>query len=361
MTDAAATKKKPVKPVLIALAVVYLIFWVFCFLAYGRGYDPRVASGETYKKIQKEKVIELGIRLPGVEWWPNLSILEQRRAEALAAGHNNAHAVREFRREIENWVLELGDEELHEVGVAAKKAVETPTSEEFLRYRTRFAKFDANSDGQLSAREASSVLEQAFEEGGPQSIAIDEAVRTSLLDISAWTERRIAEANYAKTMTWFNVGMVVFIIWYFGWGALLGFLANRSKEIEREINEAQSARESNQSEFLEIRRKLENFDKEKAKIDADAEAMGGKEEARVAAETELVRSRLQKAEEEQLQLEYLRAKQELRTLIIHRSIEEAESAIAAHVTTEDRHRHIENFIDELDVYRPYFEQAEAKS
>lgn len=298
-------KAKPVKAVLIAMAVVYLIAWLVCFLSWGRGYPESVASTDKYKHVLSADIIKANAVPPAGMDWGFL-------ADLYARIDGDHKMERRFHREYETWLVELSSAELIELREKAK----------------------AEATGLPAA-----------------------APRAVTLGLFAdWAERRVAEAAYSGYVTWLNVFVLIFLFGYFGWGPLTKYLEGRGKRIERDLDAAQSDREQAQAVFLEIRKKLETFDKTRQASLADAQETADAEAKRIGAECDLSLKRLDAAEEEFSALELLRAKQQFSDSIIQRASTGAKKVLAENVTEEDQERLVQTFLQEFEAFAGHFEE-----
>ncbi len=298
-------KAKPVKAVLIAMTVVYLIIWLICFLSWGRGYPESVATTDTYKSVLANDIVKDDTPPPaGVDW----GFLAEFRVRA----GSDEKMIRRFQREYETWLVELSSAELVELSEKAK----------------------AEATG-LPA-------------------AAPRAVKLGLF--ADWAKRRVAEAAYAGYVTWLNVAVLVFLFTYFGWGPMKGYLEERGKRIERDLDAAQGDREQAQGAFLEIRKKLENFDRTKQETLADAKRTADAEEQRIALETELAQKRLDAAEEEFTEIEHLRARQNFGDRIVIGACAGAKTVLAENVTKDDQERLVNKFLTEFEAFSAHFQE-----
>lgn len=286
-----------------AIAGVYIFLWLICFLVWGRGFPARVASMELNRDVFSETLLVSALTPPnGVEWPEHMNGLYKNR---------NVSELEErlFQWEYENWLLGLGDPELKDL-----------------------------------SQKAQAMVEQKHPRAGAYEA------------FGAWAIRRSMEQSYSSWVTWLNVLTVIFIIRYFAWGPLTGFLKGRADHTRSEMAHAAETHDKAQKDYLAMRKKVEAFETEKAKILADADAAGKREAERIADEARAVIDRIGESGKQFESLEYRRAKDEFRAQIVSRAAAEAEALLAKSITPEDQYRLIEKTIRELDQYAAKFEE-----
>ncbi len=294
------------------MVVVYLIAWSIFFLMWGRGYPEVVDTTPEFKAVLSKTLLEDKFLPPkGLEKPPFLLALRQRAID------DPLHYERSFEREYETWLVELSKEELDDLS-------------------------------ELCDAERSALAE-------------DNARGQALAAVSGWAQRRIMEMRYSSILTWMNVLVAVFLIWYFGWGPLLRFLDSRAERIKHDLDASQKEREEAQAVFRDIRKKLEDFDTEKSRILSDANETATAESERIAKETAEAKARIDETEKEYADLELLRAKQNFQALVVGRASEEAHGLLEGNVKKKDQEALVEAFIAEFDAFGPHFAALEKEA
>lgn len=142
----------------------------------------------------------------------------------------------------------------------------------------------------------------------------------------------------------FNISILFLVIYKFGRAPLLGFLAQRSRDIRAQIEAGGDRLKSAETEMAEIRQRLADFDAESQRIiqaqveQAELESQRAAERAQQAAE------RIREDTQSVAAQELTRARQELRAEASDLATDLAAKLLAGQLTDADDVRLVDDFV-----------------
>ena len=144
-----------------------------------------------------------------------------------------------------------------------------------------------------------------------------------------------------------NFGFLLFLLYRYGRGPLLGYLADRSQGIRREIESAEERLAHAERELEELRTRLTRFDGEVRSILETAGAMAEQEKARQIERAHETAARIREDAERMAGQELERARQILRAEAAELATQLAAELLREQMTPEDDQRLVSEFVERL--------------
>ena len=124
-----------------------------------------------------------------------------------------------------------------------------------------------------------------------------------------------------------NLLILIGIIVYFARIPIKGALEKRRENLSREINEAKEAIDTAKNKFDEYSEKLKDLDSEISKLRESVQNLGESEKNEIITQAEQTCELIKKESKETIELEALRARQEIQEEVVNSSIGLAEKII----------------------------------
>jgi F-type H+-transporting ATPase subunit b len=128
---------------------------------------------------------------------------------------------------------------------------------------------------------------------------------------------------------------------------LKDFLANRRADISESLNEAEKLKENAETEFSEIRQKIDRIDDQVANITQLIEAQGIAQKERIIKNATTISDRLLKEAQEYSKFELRKAKQRLKEELVDMAIDMAMAKIQEKITPEDQDKLTSDYIKNI--------------
>ena len=147
-----------------------------------------------------------------------------------------------------------------------------------------------------------------------------------------------------------NFALLFIILVKFGRKPLKDFLANRTKLIEKSLNEAKEAKELAQKALEEVQKRLKNKDKEIEEIISSAKASGEREREALIKEGERLSERALEQAKTNIDYELKQARETIKAEAVELAMELAEKKLKDRLTPEEQKRLIEESMAKLEAH-----------
>lgn len=144
-----------------------------------------------------------------------------------------------------------------------------------------------------------------------------------------------------------NFSIVVALLVYFLRKPLKKGLSGRREDIEKELQEAQKAREEAEAKFAEYDRKLSQASQEIDEISAAIRREGELEKQKIIENARATAAKIEQDAEKSAQLEIARARQELQKEAARLAVQLAEELLEKNFTREDDKRLIDEYMQKV--------------
>ena len=131
-----------------------------------------------------------------------------------------------------------------------------------------------------------------------------------------------------------NAGLVFTLLWYFGWPALQGMVADRKDKIERDVRESGRQRDEAEKDYNEVLKLSANLSEEKATIRRSYEASAQAESAQIVEEAKLQAERMQADANASFELQANMAKRNFEHEVVAQAIDKARDEISNRLASD---------------------------
>lgn len=146
-----------------------------------------------------------------------------------------------------------------------------------------------------------------------------------------------------------NLGIYIWILVKFGGPKINSYLKNRKETIEEDMTEAARLREEAESRLDEVQAKIDKFDKERETILAEYRRIGESEKERIIAEAEAQATRIRKEAKLSAETEMVRAQQQIEQQVLEKALELAEKALEERVKPANHNALVDDTVKSLSA------------
>lgn len=166
------------------------------------------------------------------------------------------------------------------------------------------------------------------------------------LAATAFANEGGAHGSFMSEWGWriINFSVLVFLIVYFGGKYIRRFFADRTRKIESDIQNSESAIEDAKKALAEVEARIKNRDAEVKAIVDVARENGEREKARLIAEGQKAADDIVRQAEARIALEVKKAKDAIRIEAASMAVQMAEELLKKHVTEGDQKKMVDDYL-----------------
>ena len=145
-----------------------------------------------------------------------------------------------------------------------------------------------------------------------------------------------------------NLAILIGVLVYFAKDPVREFLKERRKNLGRELDEAQKTIEEAKERHKEYNEKLNNLESEIASLKESIHKQGEAEKKEILEHASATAEAIMKESRDNMKLEANKIKKQLQKDIIESSLQQAEETIKKHLTEQESHDSVDQFVRKVE-------------